>query len=659
MPRRKTNEEFIKEVFDLVGSEYKFIEEYRNSNTKITVLHISCDREYSVTPANFLSGYRCPHCSKEKREVSYDELKKRVIEIHGDIYDFLSEYRKLDVHIEIRHKHCGYSWETLPSSLIDKRKKEVVCPNCNDRIKITTEELRNRINRTTDEYELIGEYTSKKKIVLHHHKCNEKFTANAHDFLRNPRCPVCDGTKKHTHEQVVNRIIDLFGDEYTLLSTYINSATKVRIRHNNSLCEYKEFLVTPNEFFNGGRTCPVCNKVRRRESSNSHDEFVSKVENLVGRVYRFLSKYQGTKNKIRFVHIDCGFEMETRANDILQSAKKGKIPCLKCNNRIPMTEEEFANYLKEVSNNEYTLVSEFIDRKTHVQIKHLACGRIYSVKPQNFISGSRCRECYFQSRRKTDEQFKQDIRELEGNNYEVVTTYKNATTKVMFKHNICGNVFSSKPSDFLSGRRCPKCSQKSRIQKATKTHELFLKEAILIHGDDYDFLSKYENSQGKMTLKHKECGYTWETDVATILRKRYKGKTFCPLCGSMPKGEELICNILSSNNVYFVHQYKFDDCVNILPLPFDFAVFNDRGRIKCLIEFDGQQHFNPIGYFGGQRQFEEQIKKDRIKNEYCRKNNIKLIRIPYWEECNLESILDKIINDKPYEVDKTSFLITL
>jgi hypothetical protein len=48
-----------------------------------------------------------------------------------------------------------------------------------------------------------------------------------------------------------------------------------------------------------------------------------------------------------------------------------------------------------------------------------------------------------------------------------------------------------------------------------------------------------------------------------------------------------------------------------------------------LIEYDGEQHFNSINYWGG----DEKLKKiqiyDTIKNEYAKRNNIKLIRIPY------------------------------
>ena len=34
---------------------------------------------------------------------------------------------------------------------------------------------------------------------------------------------------------------------------------------------------------------------------------------------------------------------------------------------------------------------------------------------------------------------------------------------------------------------------------------------------------------------------------------------------------------------------------------------------------------------------------DNIKTQYCQNNNIKLIRIPYWELNNIETILNDLI----------------
>ena len=56
------------------------------------------------------------------------------------------------------------------------------------------------------------------------------------------------------------------------------------------------------------------------------------------------------------------------------------------------------------------------------------------------------------------------------------------------------------------------------------------------------------------------------------------------------------------------------------------------------IEFDGEQHFIPIDYFGGIENFKKIKIRDKIKNEYCKNNSIHLIRIRYDE--NVEDLLN-------------------
>jgi Zn ribbon nucleic-acid-binding protein len=65
---RKTNDEFIKAVYDLVGNEYVFLEDYINNETKIKVKHQICGFDYKVKPIKFLSGQRCPKCNESKGE---------------------------------------------------------------------------------------------------------------------------------------------------------------------------------------------------------------------------------------------------------------------------------------------------------------------------------------------------------------------------------------------------------------------------------------------------------------------------------------------------------------------------------------------------------------------------------------------------------------
>ena len=64
MPKRKTHEEFVKEVYELVGKEYSILGEYKSNKTKIEIIHNECGFKYEVRPNDFLSkGSKCPKCA--------------------------------------------------------------------------------------------------------------------------------------------------------------------------------------------------------------------------------------------------------------------------------------------------------------------------------------------------------------------------------------------------------------------------------------------------------------------------------------------------------------------------------------------------------------------------------------------------------------------
>jgi len=105
-----------------------------------------------------------------------------------------------------------------------------------------------------------------------------------------------------------------------------------------------------------------------------------------------------------------------------------------------------------------------------------------------------------------------------------------------------------------------------------------------------------------------------------------------------PYGEKKIINFLEKNKITYSHQYKFKDCLFINRLIFDFFIPD---KNTC-IEFDGRQHFEPIEFFGGKKEFENIKIRDGIKNKYCLDNGINMIRISY-EDIN---IIDIILNKK-------------
>ncbi len=107
-----------------------------------------------------------------------------------------------------------------------------------------------------------------------------------------------------------------------------------------------------------------------------------------------------------------------------------------------------------------------------------------------------------------------------------------------------------------------------------------------------------------------------------------------------------------NNSIKFIRQYRIAECKNKRALPFDFAIFNENNsELICLIEYDGEQHFKPVRFIGmsvedSLKAFETTKEKDNIKNDYCIVNNIKLIRIPYWDFKNVDQILKNEIPKK-------------
>ena len=78
---------------------------------------------------------------------------------------------------------------------------------------------------------------------------------------------------------------------------------------------------------------------------------------------------------------------------------------------------------------------------------------------------------------------------------------------------------------------------------------------------------------------------------------------------------------------------------------FYFSILNSENNIVASIEFDGEQHFKPIEFFGGVDGFQYLQECDIIKNNYAINNHIPLLRINYKDKNNLITILDNFLKD--------------
>lgn len=85
---------------------------------------------------------------------------------------------------------------------------------------------------------------------------------------------------------------------------------------------------------------------------------------------------------------------------------------------------------------------------------------------------------------------------------------------------------------------------------------------------------------------------------------------------------------LKAHEIPYIKEYTFEDCRHIHPLRFDFCIKDWFGK-TILIEVDGMQHFYESTWTTKEILAETQ-KRDKIKDDYCKQNNLCLIRIPYW-----------------------------
>ena len=119
-------------------------------------------------------------------------------------------------------------------------------------------------------------------------------------------------------------------------------------------------------------------------------------------------------------------------------------------------------------------------------------------------------------------------------------------------------------------------------------------------------------------------------------------------CGCLTsKGEFAISKILVENEIEFKTQVIFEDLVGWgnCPLRFDFGIYKDN-ILKYLIEFQGIQHFQQTGFKNSEEKFKKQNAYDKLKKDYCEKNNIELIILDKIEQvCYNNIIINELLED--------------
>ena len=304
---------------------------------------------------------------------------------------------------------------------------------------------------------------------------------------------------------------------------------------------------------------------------------------------------------------------------------QGGCRCPKCSRKGINTKYDF-KYVKEYFEKEgYMLLSKEYNKCDEYLTVMCPEGHIYETTFSNFQGGFRCKECAGLKKLSFNEV--EDIIREKG--YELVSLkeeYKNVHSVIKLKCDK-GHVYSTKFYSFKQGHKCPYCTQRKVSFETVKQN---------IENEGYKLLSDtYSRNNENLDM---ECP---KGHIFKLSYNRFQCGSRCTVCNSS-NGEKVIAQTLDSMNIKYKAQYRFKDCKgDNKTLPFDFYIEEER----IALEFDGIQHFEPVDFFGGQEEFYKQQRYDAIKNQYCKDNNIKLIRIPYYEFNNIENLLKENFND--------------
>ena len=109
--------------------------------------------------------------------------------------------------------------------------------------------------------------------------------------------------------------------------------------------------------------------------------------------------------------------------------------------------------------------------------------------------------------------------------------------------------------------------------------------------------------------------------------------------------EREVMIFLDDGKYQYEYQKKFPEWLGRQSLDFFLSDFN------VAIECQGEQHFKPIKYFGGEKRFESTIKRDKKKRKLCERNNVKLLyytteEFKEYGFCDINKLFDEIKKDK-------------
>jgi len=295
-----------------------------------------------------------------------------------------------------------------------------------------------------------------------------------------------------------------------------------------------------------------------------------------------------------------------------------------------LTTEEFVKRAKKVHGDKYDYIkSVYEGSDSKIEIVCKKHGSFFQ-RARNHTDGRGCHECAeidrLEYKTKALKDVLSDFKRVHRGKYSYEkANYVNSKKNIIVSCPEHGD-FSQLPTHHLKGSGCPKCRDEQTSVRHSKTQDDFIKQAISIHGDKYNYSKTIvSGSHNFLTVTCPKHG-DWK-----VLQTNHLSGYGCPKC--LHKAEGRICEYILKKNI-LIREFR------IKSKRYDFFLPD----FNLIIERDGEQHYKDVQIKGAAIKVKAQQTNDKLKTKMAKDAGFKIARIPYWltkkeEEIEIENIL--------------------
>lgn len=300
------------------------------------------------------------------------------------------------------------------------------------------------------------------------------------------------------------------------------------------------------------------------------------------------------------------------------------------------TKEDFIKKARETHGDKYDYSKvEYVGSKTNVCIICPEHGEFWQQAGSHLqgVGCPKCGGCYVP----TTEEWITSARKIHGDKYDYSKAeYVNYTTKICI---ICPEHgdFWQRPNSHTQKQGCSKCANEINSERKRSSLSDFIKKAHKVHKDKYDYSKvEYVNNHTKVCIICPEHGNFEQTP------NDHTQGAGCPKC-NLSHFERSMINYLDNVGITYDYQKRFSW---LGKQSLDFYLPDYNVGIEC----QGKQHFFPVDYFGGDKEFKNTLERDKRKKVLCEKHDVKLLY--FGNVPNYNTFLGEVVhNDVQYLID--------